>query len=414
MRNIFDQYSQHENRLTHALVIAFGADPKLLRRFVKWVAEITPPKRLCIVEQKLPGEYELSEDEAEKRGLPDAWIHDDESWSLLIESKVAATLNVDQLKRHYRTAQKRGFENVMVLAIDLAQPKKKLPEYVVFRSWREIYSWLSLESIGSEWALRALRYMEVVERKWSAEGYLKEGTLTEFSGLHFDDNNPYNYSEGKRLIRMVMEELRYHPELKPLINTKVGGREAITGKGRAGVWDYLRLKGLDSDVSHTSQPHVSIGIGQDALRAFLIIPNSMDTKYRKPIKALGEKKFTEVMSKVNVNMKKVVRSSKGSFPYANMNQRRFPSRAAKAMIDGAMIFDLRTAFEGGKNQSIKVQPQWLNAMYSLIESKKSHMEFGVGVNFPYEYCRKVKSPAIVDSLAASWLACKPLIDVMLK
>ena len=192
---------------------------------------ITPPTSLKIVEQRLPGEYELSEDDAEKAGLPDAWIHNDDDWSLLVESKIAAPLKVDQLKRHYRTALSRGFENVKVLAIDVSKPKSGLPGYVVFRTWQDVYSWLVRQSKSSKWAKRALQYMEVAERKLPAQGYLKEGTLTEFSGIHFDENNPYNYYEGKRLIRLVMSELRYRPELRDLINSEVGGREAITGRG---------------------------------------------------------------------------------------------------------------------------------------------------------------------------------------
>lgn len=66
MRNIFDQYTQPENRLTHALVTAFAEDPKLLRKFVKWVTDVAPPKRLKVVEQQLPGEYELAEDDYER------------------------------------------------------------------------------------------------------------------------------------------------------------------------------------------------------------------------------------------------------------------------------------------------------------------------------------------------------------
>lgn len=414
LRNIFDQYSQHENRLTHALVSALAEDPSLMRKFIRWITGVAPPKRLSIVEQQLPGEYELSEQEYEQRGLPDAWIHDDDEWSLLIESKVSAKLSRNQLERHYRTAKKRGFGQLTVLAIDIEKPSIKLPSYVAFRSWKEIYRWLSQQSISSAWAKQTLRYMEIAERKWPTEGYLKEGTLTEFSGLHFDENSPYNYLEGKRLIRMVMGELRYHPELKALVNSKVGGRDAITGKGRTSVWDYLRLSGLDSNASHTSQPHVSISIGQDSLKAFLLIPNSMKPKYRKPIKELGEEEFIKVIAEVNKNMRSVVRSASGAYPYASMNQRRFPSRAAKSIIDGSMIFDLRTAFGGSRDQPVKLQPQWLSAMYSIMENKRSHMEFGVGVHFPYAYCKKVQSSSIVDSLARSWLACKPLIDVMLK
>lgn len=133
MRNIFDQYSQPENRLTHALVCALGEDNGLLRQFVRWASGKTAPKTIKIIEQQLPGEIEVSEEESEKRGLPDAWIFDDDSWSLLIESKISSPLKNDQLRRHYNTAHSRGYEDVLVLAIDVIKPTGKLPEYVFLK-----------------------------------------------------------------------------------------------------------------------------------------------------------------------------------------------------------------------------------------------------------------------------------------
>jgi len=381
---------------------------------VKWITGDPPPKRLKIVEQQLPGEYELSEPEYEERGLPDAWIHDDDEWSLLVESKVAAPLSLDQLKRHYRTAKRRGFQNVTLLAIDVTAPKMKLPGYVVFRSWREIYSWLSLQSKSSEWAVRALKYLEVAERKWPADGYLREGTLTKFSGIRFDENDPYSYGEAKRLIRLMMEELRRHSELKPLINARAAGRGAITGKSRPSVWNYLRLKRLDSEVPHTKHPHLSLAIGKEMVRVFLIVPSYVEPRFRRSIIDLEEDGFFEVVGEVNKNMRKVLRSAKGSSPYVSVSQRHFPTRSSEAIVDGVMNFDLRTAYSAGKDQKVKLQPQWLSAVYSLIANKKSNMDFGVGISFPYETCQKVQSPAILDSIAATWVACKPLLDVMPK
>ncbi len=127
MRNVFDQYSQPENRLTHSLVSALAEDKRLLRHFVRWVTGSAPPKNLLIDEQSLPGDPEIPESESEKRGLPDAWIHDDESWSLLIESKVSSPLKNDQLKRHLRTAERRGYGDIQLLAIDVWEPKRALP-----------------------------------------------------------------------------------------------------------------------------------------------------------------------------------------------------------------------------------------------------------------------------------------------
>ena len=365
-----------------------------------------------IVEQQLPGEYELTEVEYEQRGLPDAWIHDDDQWSLVVESKVAAPLNLGQLQRHYRTAKRRGFEDVTVLAIDVSSPKKKMPDYVVFRTWRDIYSWLSQQSGGSDWALRALRYIEVAERKWPLEGYLREGTLTEFSGIHFDENNPYNYGEAKRLIRLMMGDLRKHSDLKEFIDPKAAGRGAITGKSRVSVWDYLRLKGLNSDLSHTNHPHLSLSIRQERVDAFLLMPNSVERQFHKAIIEQDEEQFFDVMESVSKQMGRVLRSSKGSYPFIAVSQRRWPSRAAKAITDGEMRFDLRTAFDGKKKQAVKIQPQWLSAVYYLLTNKKSNMDLAVGLSFPYETCKKVRQPAILDSIAASWVACKPLLDIM--
>ena len=98
MRNVFDQYNQPENRLSHALAVCLNEDRRLLREFMRWIG-VAPPvaaTRLLIVEQSLPGDRPESEEEADRRGLPDIVIHDGEEWCLLIESKVQATLTEDQ------------------------------------------------------------------------------------------------------------------------------------------------------------------------------------------------------------------------------------------------------------------------------------------------------------------------------
>jgi hypothetical protein len=90
MRNVFDQYTQPENRLTHALISALSEDRQLLRRFVGWAARqrVARSAPLEIIEQGLPGERADTEEEAEKRGLPDACIYQGDDWALLIESKI--------------------------------------------------------------------------------------------------------------------------------------------------------------------------------------------------------------------------------------------------------------------------------------------------------------------------------------
>ena len=88
MRNIFDQYSQPENRVTHALVSALHEDSNLLRAFLADIANCSPPKAkdsIEICEQTYPGEIEAAEEETERRGIPDAWITAGEDWCLVLE-----------------------------------------------------------------------------------------------------------------------------------------------------------------------------------------------------------------------------------------------------------------------------------------------------------------------------------------
>lgn len=167
MRNVFDQYSQHENRLTHALATCLDEDRKLLKNFLRWVTGRTINTRnIQVVEQRLPGEPELTEEEFERRGLPDIWIHDNEGWSLIIENKVSSPLKNEQLRRHYQTAIDRDFKQITILVICAVEPKTKLSGGVIFKKWSDIYSWLHKQDSYSNWARKTLKYMEIIESKW--------------------------------------------------------------------------------------------------------------------------------------------------------------------------------------------------------------------------------------------------------
>ncbi len=79
---------------------SLAADPSLLREFVRWATgeRVANGRNLEILEQRLAGEEEATDKaEAERRGLPDTWIHDRDGWALVIESKIESPLTKDQL-----------------------------------------------------------------------------------------------------------------------------------------------------------------------------------------------------------------------------------------------------------------------------------------------------------------------------
>lgn len=418
MRHIFDQYSQPENRLTHALVNCLNEDKKLLKQFIKWTVGELPPPNIVVLEQCLPGECEYSEEEVERRGLPDAWIHNNDNWSLLIESKISASLSLNQLQRHYNTAIRRGFDDVKLLAIDRYEPKQKMPQYVFFKSWPEIYRWIAEKSNESYWATKLKGYMEVAEIKLSSEGYLREGTLTVFSGFPFSSDNPYNYPEAKRVLRLAIDELRKRRDLVREIGVDLEliGRGAITGKQGTSVWDFLRLKESKEEQSFTKFPHLTLSVRRDDVFALVTVPNNIKPEFRRNLVSHGETHFIEIFEEIKNSMEECLKKVKGAVPWVEVLQRHYQSQRSEPVVDAKLAFDLRTAFSKEKSKvkiDAKYQPGWLHASYEALSKKQANVQLAVGVIFPYANCKAVNNSDIIDVIADVWISCKPLISTML-
>lgn len=125
MRNVFDQYTQKENRLTHALATCLREDGALRRDFLSWATGKRQTRRgVEVLQQSLPGQRaRLDEDEAERRGLPDICLADAAGWALLVESKVAAPASLDQVRRHRRTAERHRLLETTVLLLVANEPR---------------------------------------------------------------------------------------------------------------------------------------------------------------------------------------------------------------------------------------------------------------------------------------------------
>ena len=146
LRNVFDQYSQPENRVTHALLVSLDADRSLLASFLTEVAGVKggqPARDLSLVEQTYPGAPSPSEEDADRRGIPDAWIFDADNWCVIVESKVLASVDADQIARHIRTAQRRGFERIHVLILTVRRTKASLPSGVTVVECELLPVWLT-------------------------------------------------------------------------------------------------------------------------------------------------------------------------------------------------------------------------------------------------------------------------------
>lgn len=419
MRNLFDQYAQPENRLTHALISALSEDRRLLWRFVKWaIAErLARSTKLQVIEQGLPGESSVTEEDAERRGLPDACIYEEDRWALLIESKVSAPLRTEQLRRHFRTASRRGFQKISLLAIGVDRSNSFLPHSCSYRSWADVYKWLNKESSQSDWARRAAEYFVAAENRMVGEGYLKEGTLTTFAGVPFGNGDPYNYPEAKRVLKLAMDELRKKRALvSELGMDPLGeGRGAITGKDGIAVWDFLRLRGSRGDQPFTSRPHLTLALERDRVVAIVTVPHGIQSSMRRNLIRAGYDAYQNLLAKVNTRLLSALRKVPGAAPWVVVVQRRYPSQRSQAILDARIEYDLRTAFpDKWRRSKVRPQPQWLRATYDALCHKRSNLQVAVGAIFPYRTCPATKDREIIDHVAGAWLACKPLLDALLR
>lgn len=413
MRNVFDQYAQPENRVTHALMTALAEDRALLRSFLRELVRVQPPaagNKLQVLEQQYPGEAEPSEEELERKGVPDGWIFDNNGWCVFIETKVLAKLTAAQIRRHRQTALRRGFGTVTAVAIAPVLPASPPPD-TVFLEWRRVYAWLRAHSRGSPWAARAADYLEIAEAKLIESKRFMEGTLTMFAGFPFGHEYPFTYLEAKRVLGLALGELRGRRDLKRRLHMdpRVPGRSAITGRQSDGVWDFLSLSSVSDGSTFTHHPHLTLGITASAIEAMVTVPNAVNSTMRRNLKTLGEDGFRELTKKVLQGMKPLLRRHEGAAPWFRGIQRRYPSQRSKPFVDARIDFDLRTAVPSGEP---KVQPRWLSAAYDSFVSKEgSNYQIQMGMIFPYDRCPELRKAASIELVAKAWLACEPLVSI---
>ncbi|WP_168164282.1 PD-(D/E)XK nuclease family protein [Pirellula sp. SH-Sr6A] len=413
MRNIFDQYEQPENRLTHALATVLGQSPKLLVDFLKWlgISEIPKASLLAISQQQVPGVQLEDVDEEHQKGLPDLAIFDDDNWVVLFECKVQAKVTMGQLERHRKTAQRNGYDSPWIVVLTVDELENELPPKTVVRSWREVYSWFNQRVTDSFWAIQLVDYMRPFEQKMLARNYQIRGTITVFDGLRFDDKNPYSYREAKRLIRLLGDLLQSRKDLHKIgVDPDGKRRHGITSQDTDSVWDFLPLVAARGVEQFTAFPHLTISINRRHAVAAITIPNGVRGGFRTKLVGLGIDGFLEVVRAIESGLRPVLKKSPNAKPMLYATQRHYYSQRSDPEVDGRMDADLRTAIQGNGASTIKYQPEWVEAIYSLLVNKRSNIQLGFEVHFPYS-CKRIRSDEAVDLFAAAWIAMSPILDL---
>lgn len=418
VRNVFDQYEQLENQVTHSLATALSRDTHLRRSFLaRFAPGGSMPRDLPFVaEQQLPGEPALEEAEASARGLPDAWIHDGSQHALLIESKVTASVSTAQITRHLATARRRGFSRSRVLLITAGVHSRVMPRGVLHASWKAVYSWLRSHAEASFWADEVAGFLEVVEARLMAKGTFVD-TLTEFSGFPFEAARPYNYLEAKRLLRLALGELRLRGDLSRELgmDPKGAGRPAITGRDAHSVWDFVPLRAARRSTLFTAHPHLTLAVEADRIFACITLPNGLRGPLRARLRGLGREDLAAVFMGVGRSLQRLLSNAPGAAPWIVGLQRHYPSQRALPIIDARIEFDLRAICTGPKRRgsAVLLQPALLDTIHAALRNRRPNFQLAIGVAFPYGACRALRDRRALDLVAGAWLGCRPVLEAIM-
>ncbi|MBI5763332.1 MAG: PD-(D/E)XK nuclease family protein [Planctomycetes bacterium] len=418
MRNLFDQYNQPENRLSHALAVCLNEDRAMLREFVQWIGVSCPAtgSKLSVAEQSLPGDPPDTEEDSERRGLPDIVIHDGESWCIFIESKIQARLTTGQLIRHAKTLTKRGFDKITSVSLTkkhkhslISKSEVRRFAGVVGRTWCGLYEWLGESGMRREWPERLRAYLRSAEVRLAREGYLTEGTLTMFDGFPFSEDQSYTYGEAKRLLKLAMDELRKNPQLKRLgVDPKHSGRGKITGTGGRSVWDYLALKDRPKNKQFTAFPHLTLGVRDDSLVASVTIPNSVILGVRKRMQNQNDESLSRLHAQILRRAKRLCKNGASIEAYAE--QRHYLSQNTPAIHDAKVHFKLETSHRVGKSK-VRPQPEWTELLMKLFKNKRANIQFGYEVKMPWGTPGLNRRVAL-NTIAEAWCAMEPLLKLL--
>ena len=331
---------------------------------------------------------------------------------MIIESKVSSTLTQDQLNRHEKTLKRRGFDKIkgIGIVVDLL-PNVKLENWKQL-TWNSVYSWAHKETKNSEWAKKLVDYFNVLENNMVEDEYLTEGSITEFTGIHFDDDNPYSYREGKRQLKLLVNKIRKNKILNDELNVdlKAKGRSGIKKEGN--LWDYLTFNTGIKQKSFTDEPHLTIAMSDEFIEADFTIPYRIKGKTKKNFYSLSWENFKNIVHEIALNFDKSFGISEGFQPHILLGQRRYPSQSSPAIHDARLEMDIRTAFKDISSKlkpTQKQQEEWLKVVFEINNNKKSNLQFQVGGRFYFNKQSLVNDKNADQILVKSFLACKPLI-----
>ena len=406
LNSIYDQYSNEENRLTHALLHTIASSNNIFSDFLTKFLAIKSLHKSGIFEistQKVP--FNHGDDKKEKvQSIPDGWIINEKTnFGIAIEVKDKKNnIRIGQLKSHINRIKTYDDPYLVVITPDINMPIKlndldqlDYPNLrILWKSWDEIYWWLInlvKERIDKKDVFLAKSMLEYLERRREVLG---------FQGIFF--NKGFNVDEAKEILKSEMDELQ--PYVKSLYKGLVKRRGAITTMSVKSVWDcFGHEDGFTNDI------HITISINEESHNIAMVVPNSSGKAWRRLKNIFSNDNLQNKLISILARLR-----SKVPYLYAEFNQRHYVTRQ-KAIQDGKLFFSLDAVGEPfqQKETKTKLSPIWFQALQeAIINKRKLNGQVAFISIFFLNETKDIDNPKFINTVKTTLSNIKPLYEYL--
>lgn len=409
LTSLYDQYSNQENRLTHALLHTIGSSHKI---FVKFLKDFTGIRYVLgrdtyeISTQKVPLSH-VDKDPDKVDSVPDAWIVEpNNKIGIIIEVKdVSNYVKRGQLSSHLRRLSNYQHQYLVVITPDLKEPEIisslqgscQNRQNVIWRSWDDFYRWLFKLKNGYS--------------SNSKEGFLIRSMLTYlqkrrsvlwFQGIFF--TSEFNVYEAKDILNAEMEALQ--GTIRRLYRNLVIRRPVITTMHLRSVWDCFGVEdGVTNDI------HITFSIHEEYHDIGIIVPNAAKPCWTRLRKIFSDDEREEELLNTLKNLRKGAPKL-----FLEFSHRHFITRR-KAKWDAHLVFNIDTKGPPfiKKKSKTKEFPVWYEAIKTAISKKRRvNGQLRFGVRFYFDETPNIGSPEFIKTARDTLKELKPLYSFLTK
>jgi hypothetical protein len=138
------------------------------------------------------------------------------------------------------------------------------------------------------------------------------------------------------------------------------------------------------------------------------VPNGVSPRVRRRLADLKSEGLVALNAEILRRAKRIL--SLGAWVQAEALQRHYLGQRSPAITDARLSFKLETS-QPRRRDRVKRQPGWIELFAELLRRKRSNIQFAYALYLPWR-TKGIASRESLRLIAESWLAMKPLLDVV--